>query len=364
MRRGVRSVRLKGLWIHPRSGLPYHRSRRGGKTVLTPLPIGLDLDHPDFLAAFAAAARRTQAPTSDKTGSIGSGWKAFTASDLFHRKSRGYREILTREGGHILNKTRHVKLAAVQPKHISANISEASNPGARMRAWRLFGEYCRQRGWWAQNRAKDAAAPPQKRKSAHGHPAWSSDDIANFRARYAIGTVYRAIFELAYWTGARRSDVVTLGLRNVESDGVMVYIQKKTGAKSYIPWDNQLPDYAAGLAPDLKLCKEAISHMPRGLTFLTTSSGNVRSDKAVGNTLSKAAKAIGINKSIHGLRKSRAVALAEAGANPHQIGAWTGHRSLSEITHYTREMDRRKAVTGTAPERELETTAKQSGNQS
>ena len=63
MRRGVRSIRLKGLWIHPRSGLPYHRTRRGGKTVLTPLPPDLPHDHPDFLAAFSAAARGTEAPT-------------------------------------------------------------------------------------------------------------------------------------------------------------------------------------------------------------------------------------------------------------------------------------------------------------
>lgn len=40
-------------------------------------------------------------------------------------------------------------------------------------------------------------------------------------------------------------------------------------------------------------------------------------------------------------------ALAEAGASAHQIAAWTGHESLSEVAHYTRSADKRRAVMGT-----------------
>lgn len=46
------------------------------------------------------------------------------------------------------------------------------------------------------------------------------------------------------------------------------------------------------------------------------------------------------------------VALAEAGSSSHDIGAWTGHTSLSEIEHYTRAADRRRAVMGTQERKE------------
>ena len=32
--------------------------------------------------------------------------------------------------------------------------------------------------------------------------------------------------------------------------------------------------------------------------------------------------------------------------NPAQIAAWTGHKTLAEVEHYTREYDRMKAVMG------------------
>ena len=83
------------------------------------------------------------------------------------------------------------------------------------------------------------------------------------------------------------------------------------------------------------------------MTFLATAAARTRSSKAAGHLISAAAAKAGFDRSAHGLRKSRAVALAEAGANPLQIGAWTGHHSLSEITHYVEEADRKRAVMGT-----------------
>jgi len=38
---------------------------------------------------------------------------------------------------------------------------------------------------------------------------------------------------------------------------------------------------------------------------------------------------------------------------PHQIDAWTGHESLSEIAHYTRKANRRNLVTRTEQDRNL-----------
>ena len=113
---------------------------------------------------------------------------------------------------------------------------------------------------------------------------------------------------------------------------------------------------------DRELYKLALAHISGGLTFLQTRTGKPRSDKAAGQDVSAACRAIGMERSAHGLRKARAAALANAGATTTQIAAWTGHRSLSEVAHYTREMDRRSAVMGTRTERERETQPDPKGN--
>ncbi|MBL4768283.1 MAG: hypothetical protein JKY94_11290 [Rhodobacteraceae bacterium] len=40
-------------------------------------------------------------------------------------------------------------------------------------------------------------------------------------------------------------------------------------------------------------------------------------------------------------------AIAEGGATPHLTGAWTGHESLKEIEEYTKDVSRKKLLSGT-----------------
>ncbi|MFV0409396.1 MAG: hypothetical protein ACK5LJ_06780, partial [Paracoccus sp. (in: a-proteobacteria)] len=55
------------------------------------------------------------------------------------------------------------------------------------------------------------------------------------------------------------------------------------------------------------------------------------------------------------LRKSRARALAEAEGTSAQIGAWTGHESLSEIERYIRNFNKRKVLSSTKTEQKVPT---------
>ena len=43
--------------------------------------------------------------------------------------------------------------------------------------------------------------------------------------------------------------------------------------------------------------------------------------------------------SAHGLRKASMTRLAEAGCSVHEIAAFSGHRTLSEIARYTRSVE-------------------------
>lgn len=91
----------------------------------------------------------------------------------------------------------------------------------------------------------------------------------------------------------------------------------------------------------------AIAPLADHMTFLATSKGGARTSTGLGTLIRESARAAGVAKSAHGLRKCRAIALAEAGATVHQIAAWTGHATLKEIDRYTRRADRRRAVMGT-----------------
>jgi integrase len=43
--------------------------------------------------------------------------------------------------------------------------------------------------------------------------------------------------------------------------------------------------------------------------------------------------------SAHGLRKASMTRFAEAGCTVHQIAAFSGHKTLSEVAHYTRSVE-------------------------
>ena len=343
MRRGVR-VRMKGLWLHPKTGKPYYRTRKGGELTLIALPADLPHDHPDFVAAWAEAARgEAQPKPKPKAGTIESTWNAVRGSEVWHSKSTGYRATLDRQAKLLIGKAGHVKATAVTATHVRKDIAAAPNPGARWRAWRLWATIGTDHGWLIT----DPTVGVRKPKEADGeHPCWTIAEIETFRAAYPIGSSPRAIMEICYWTGARISDAVRVGPRMVGPDGVLAFTQTKTKKPAYVPWSCALPFYANHMEPDRAMCKAAIAHIGTAFTFLQARD-MPRSSKGAGQTIIKACRAIGLNElGAHGLRKARAVRLAEAGATAPQIAAWTGHRSLGEVTAYIAEMDRRAAVRG------------------
>lgn len=138
----------------------------------------------------------------------------------------------------------------------------------------------------------------------------------------------------------------------------MSFRQAKTGGTVDIPFQRELPEFALGMTGEIKALHDAIAARPeRHLTFITTSAGAARSHKAVSQWFAAKARAAGLTgRTAHGLRKSRAVALVEAGATPHQVGAWTGHETLAEIEHYARRFDRRRALSATNGERKSSKT--------
>lgn len=162
-----------------------------------------------------------------------------------------------------------------------------------------------------------------------GFIPWSETDIATFLEKWGHGTRERLAMCLLLYTGQRRGDMVRMGRQHRNGDTIRV-VQGKTGAQLLIP-----------LHPELKVI---LDDLPlENLTFLTTAFGKPFTAAGFGNWFRDKCNDAGLKeRSAHGLRKSAAARLAEAGCTTKQIAAITGHASLTEIERYTASADQER----------------------
>lgn len=315
-------------------------------------------DHPDFLAAYAAAASSTK-PVRAKadSGSLALAVEGYLKSDVFlvglKAGTRSARRPMLDE---IRERYGHGRVIDLRTKHIEADLMRFTGHARNnhLKAWRGFGK-------WLAVTYKIADPTTGARKApvaqSDGHPPWSETEVEAFRAYWPIDTPERLAFEVIFWTGARISDAVRLGHGNVDRDGWIVFRQQKTGGEVAIPFNRTLPDFAEGMKEDLDYLHAALNaRKDKHMTWMTTTHGKSRSVKAAGQWFAAKARAAGVcGRSAHGLRKSRARALAEAEGTSAQIGAWTGHESLSEIERYIRNFNKRKVLSSTKTEQKVPT---------
>ncbi len=101
--------------------------------------------------------------------------------------------------------------------------------------------------------------------------------------------------------------------------------------------------------PVLAELQTELDQLPVGqMTFLMTSQGKAFTSAGFGNLFSDWAVEAGLptRYNTHGLRKAGAARGAEAGWTDHEIAAWGGWKSLSEVQRYTRTVNRRKLAQG------------------
>jgi integrase len=371
MRRKIRSeeaIVLKHLQSIPKKGGGYYRyARPPGKPRVT-LP-DLPLDHPTFLKAyFKAVEGADQQPRRKaREGALSSIIDAFLLSDEFKALSEDYRRVIRREVLEIQEQAQEGDEEAVIADLRGCDIEDdlgvlsGHKAIARFKAWRILLKYAKAKGHIRTN--PSVGIERAKTPNTEGYQPWNEEEIERYRVRWVIGTIERAAMEVVYWSAARRGDAPLLGPGNVGKDGVLSYEQSKLGSlrlrEAYVPWTCKLPSYAVHCAADREMMHAALTALPkRHLTFLATQTGRPRSKRGLGNLIAKAARAAGVPKSAHGLRKSRCIALAEGGATHHQGMAWSGHLSSDEWEYYIKQAQRRKAVRG--EEREQNSVKSQS----
>jgi integrase len=140
-----------------------------------------------------------------------------------------------------------------------------------------------------------------------GFPVWTEADEQAFCTRWPLGTRERVAFAVLRETGLRRGDAVRVGRPHVR-DGVIRFATEKTGERVAIAVSSAL---AVALAAG-----------PTGeLTFIATTSGRPMSKEGFGNWFGEIAKAAGVSKSAHGLRKAAATADAISGWSDAELDA-------------------------------------------
>jgi integrase len=177
------------------------------------------------------------------------------------------------------------------------------------------------------------------RYATDGFHAWSPDEVKAFEAHYPVGTKARLALALMLYTGARRSDVVTLGRQHVR-DGAIRFVPIKTRRKKL---------HAIEIPVAAELAK-IIAATPTGdMTFLMTEWGKPFTANGFGNWFRGRCNDAGLPQcSAHGLRKAGASIAAERGATDRQLMAMFGWESARQATTYTAAADRKRLAADAA----------------
>ena len=318
----------------------YYRVK-GQKGIQLP---DLPVNSPEFVAAYVLASGGERPLQKHRSGSIGAAIKAYMASDAYLSMAGSTRSRWSNFLGDIADNYGTAPIGGLQPKHIRAAIAKYPPHPAnnRLKVWRSLCRWACEAGLTDSDAA--SAVSPRKAPSTGGHTPWDRNDVAILREFWGIDTPERLAFELLFWTGARISDVVRLGPAMIDKEGWLTFTQTKTGGVVEVPFYAPAPDFSESS----EHLRNAIEHAPRHLVFVVTAYGKPRSVKAASQWFSAAVKKAGIEgKTAHGLRKLRAIIMAENGASPHQIAAWTGHETLAEVQRYTTKANKRRTISGT-----------------
>jgi integrase len=184
-------------------------------------------------------------------------------------------------------------------------------------------------GWVENNPAREVAGY----KSSEYHTL-TEDEIAQFEARWPLGTRERLAFDTMLYTGQRCSDACRMPVPDAQ--GKMRFEQEKTkrsagGSRMVIRAHRELQESIA-------------AHGVHGALINLNHWGRPYSANRFGQFVSNAMRMAGLSNVCvpHGLRKAAARRLAEVGCSPHEIMSLTGHKTLAEVERYTRAVEQER----------------------
>ena len=159
---------------------------------------------------------------------------------------------------------------------------------------------------------------------------WSDDEIA--LACRVLPERFRRAIIVALYTGQRQGDCLAMRWSDYDGEGIAV-VQQKTGERLWIACHAALRAELAAWKADGRdsttILADSRGRPWRADSFATNFGAAMREHLALRGLV------------FHGLRKTAAAKLAEAGCSTHEIAAITGHRTLAMLQHYTREAEQK-----------------------
>lgn len=305
----------------------YYFRKRGMARVALPEP-----DSAGFLDAYQAAKDGPKAvPASPKSpeGSFGALCLEYLASAEFSNLRPVTKSELRRVVERLATKHADKPVIRLERQHILRwRDAMLDRPGAANTMVRTMGvlmAFAVDRGYRKDN-------PAQKIKMLRSVPfrSWSDDELLAFEARWPLGTMERTGYALALYSAQRRADLVVMGWSQI-AGGVIHLTQSKTDVALEVPIHPELAKALAAVQPR------------RPEAVITGTAGKKLSPVYFGHQMAAAIKAAGLPATcvLHGLRKTAARKLIEAGCTKRQARAITGQKTDAMIDHYSRDADQR-----------------------
>ena len=302
------------------------RFRSKGFTGYLPGPYGSVA----FRAAYDAAIEGAKAPNRSTTPQGTLAWliEQYLASPKYRNLSESRKRSIRGELDWLRGVAGDLPFAKFGTRHVEALMGKKSGPTAantvKKNLSMLFNFAIKREMGVTFNPARYA---DRRKENADGYHTWTDQEIARFKEHHPTGSKARLAMMLFLWTGASRQDVAAMGWRNVQGDRI-TYRRGKTGIGADLPIHEELAAELAHVPRDQFLF---VTH-GNGLAYRPTTLGNWFKDqcKAAGNPLCSA----------HGLRKSLATLMANAGKSPDEIRAVMAHKTNKEGATYTKKADR------------------------
>lgn len=214
----------------------------------------------------------------------------------------------------------------------------ADTPHAAISFMKVMGylmEWAVDAGYLKENPVRGVKRP--KVKSA-GFKPWDEADVVAYYRTHEAGSQARLAIELLLFTGLRRSDVWKIGPQHIRND-VIELKAEKNDAPLYIP-----------LHPILKASLERVNTGHLAYLVTPVHGRPFKSKESFGNWFGKMCAKAGVTSRAHGIRKTVAQQLAEAGGSNAELKALFGWSSDAMAALYTRNADTRK-LAGAAAEK-------------
>ncbi len=225
--------------------------------------------------------------------------------------------------------------------HLSDQQYSPATMARKIATLRSFFKWAERRGFAARNPMTLIRTPKQNKRLPKAITIEQIELLLSAPDdKEVLGSRDRAILETLYSTGIRISELVDLGIDDLDETGEALHVRGKGKKERIVPLGahalNAIRAYARLLRNDPRF--SAVWHEDRAVRPLFVNKhGGRLSSRSVRRKLDKYLKEVGMDPSIspHTLRHSFATHLLDNGADLRSVQELLGHQSLSTTQVYT-----------------------------